>query len=126
MRAPPDRRHRRSHDPIEALTLQLEACRRAAGLDGMVLSDADGLCLAAAGDRAACDEIAAQLPLIGQKIAAFEGVLLSDGAGWAVGVRRFAAASGELYLAAIGGSSIERDRELGRGLDGAARILAAA
>src|SRR5262245_50820945 len=69
-----ERRRRRSKDPLQALHLQLDACRRAAALDGMVLSDEDGLLLAATGDRDACDEVAARLPLIGRRSPAFEGV----------------------------------------------------
>jgi hypothetical protein len=120
-----NRRSHRSHDTLEALHLQLDACRKDAELDGMVLSDEDGLTLAATGDAVACDEIAARLPLIGRKVSDFEGVLLSAENGWRVRMRRFIVAGTELYLCAIGGSE-QRDAELGRGVGGAARILAAA
>ena len=120
-----ERRRRRSHDTLKALHLQLDACRRAGELDGMVLSDQDGLLLAATGDPEACDEIAAQLPLIGQRVSEFEGVLLSAENGWRVRMRRFRVGRSELYLAAIGGAATTSERELGRGIGGATRILAA-
>lgn len=126
MRTPRERRSRRSHDTLEALHLQLETCRRAAGLDGMVLSDQDGLMLARAGDTDACDEVGARLPLLGQRTAEFEGVLLSAESGWRVRMRRFQVGASELYLAAIGGDEGRRESELGRATGAAQRILAAA
>lgn len=125
MRPTRERRRRRSHDTLEALTLQLEACRKAARLDGMVLADADGLLLAAAGDRAACDEIAAHLPLIGQKVGHFEGTLLGPDHGWSIHMRRFKVGPAELYAAAIGAKDEGTDEIVNRGIGGAARILAA-
>jgi hypothetical protein len=123
----PTRERRKSRSPftLEALRLQLEACRRAAELDGMVVSDEDGLLIAAAGDAEACDEIAARLPLIGQRTEEFHGVLLSAENGWKVQMRRFQVGTSELYLAAIGGEEQRRKRVFKRAVGGAARILAA-
>lgn len=120
-----DRRYRRSADILEALRLQLDSCRRAADLEGMVLSDEDGLTLAATGNREACDEIAARLPIIGQRVGEFEGVLLSAENGWRVRMLRFQVGQSRFYLAAVGNGNTRRERELGRGVGGALRILAA-
>jgi hypothetical protein len=117
-----ERRRRRSDEPLKALELQLEACRETALLDAMVLSDADGLVLAAAGDRQACDEIAVQLPVIGRRVGEFQGILLSAEHAMRVHMRRFRVGLSELYVATIGGGS--NDAALERCLGGAARILA--
>ena len=119
-----ERRRRRSDNTTRALSYQLEACRTEARLEGMVLSDEEGVCMARSGDGGTCDEVAARLPLIGRKTEAFEGVLLSAGRGWEVAVRRFRVEGGELYLAAIGGRPSEREAQLGRSEAGVSRILA--
>lgn len=120
-----ERRRRRSHNTTRALRYQLDACRSAASLEGMVLSDEDGVCLAAAGDGRACDEVAAQLPLLGRKVRSFEGVLLSAERGWEITMRRVRFADSFLYLAVIGGPPERRDSELRRSESGVLRILAA-
>lgn len=117
-----ERRHRRSDNTSEALRLQLEECRKAANLEAFVLSDEDGLCLAASGDETACGEVAARLPLLGRKVKHFDGVLLAPNRGWQVRMERFEVSGSELYMAVIG-SSEARDRELHRSIGGAMRIL---
>jgi hypothetical protein len=117
-----ERRRHRSDHPLEALELQLEACRQAGDVDGMVLSDGDGLLLAAVGNRAVCDEIAVQLPQIGRRVGEFRGVLLSAERALRVHMRRFRVGVSDLYIAVIG--SGERDSQtLAHGLGGASRIL---
>ncbi|MBT8496180.1 MAG: hypothetical protein KJO07_24255 [Deltaproteobacteria bacterium] len=118
-----ERRSRRSRNTSEALYLQLDACREDSKLEAIVLSDEDGLCLAAAGERDTCDEIAANLPFVGAKAPNFEGVLFSPTKAWKVGVRRFEVLGTELYLCVAGGRDDNRDRELSRSLGGVARIL---
>lgn len=123
MRIERERRRRRSDNTTLALHYQLEACRRAARLDGLILSDADGFCLATSGDPQACQEVAAQLPFIGRKVRDFEGVLLGSDGGWRICMHRFGVAGGELYLCAIGPRSAERDRQLALSRGGVRRIL---
>jgi len=120
-----ERRVQRSNYTSEALFLQLNACREDSNLEAIVLSDEDGLCLAASGDTDTCDEIAANLPFVGAKAPNFEGVLFSPSKAWKVGVRRFEVLGTELYLCVAGGRGEARDRELSRSLGGVARILEA-
>ena len=118
-----ERRNRRSGNTSEALHLQLDACREDSKLEAIVLSDEDGLCLAAAGDQDTCDELAANLPFVGSKAPNFEGVLFSPTKAWKVGVKRFEVMGTELYLCVAGGRGSARDKELMRSLGGVARIL---
>jgi hypothetical protein len=121
-----ERRKQRSQNTTMALCLQLDASRRAANLTGMVLSDADGLTLATAGDVRACKEVAARLATIGRKAGHFEGVLYSSDVGWEVGVERFQVADNELYLCAIGGASKHRAHQIHHSISGVTRILESA
>jgi hypothetical protein len=121
-----ERRSRRSENTTRALFYQLDACRADADLEAVVLSDEDGLCLASAGDRDTCDEIAANLPFVGSKTPNFEGVLFSPRKAWKVGVRRFEVLGTELYLCVAGGREGHRVQQMERSLGGVARILSAA
>jgi hypothetical protein len=121
-----ERRRKRSEDVLEALELQLEACREQAGLEAMVLGDGDGLCLAWAGQDASCKEVAARMALVNQKIENFEGVVLSPERRWNVRMRRFEAEGSDLYVCAIGGGGEKRAHQVHRSIGGVSRILAAA
>ena len=120
-----DRRVRRAHDVARALQFQLDSCRTGGRLDAMVVSDDTGLCLAATGERETCEEIAAGLPMLGQKAGDFDGVLLWNGGGGTVKVRRFRVAESELYVCAVGGEDRRARYELARSISGVTRILAA-
>jgi len=123
----PERRSHRSDEIFQALGLQLQACWEDAGLHAILLSDDDGLCLAFAGPRETCDELAARLPILGRKVGDFQGVLLHDGIGLDALVQRFRVeAAGQLYMCALGGSDELRTRQIARSINGCARILAAA
>lgn len=121
-----ERRSKRSDNTSQALRYQLEACRREAGLEGMVLADEEGLALAASGDADHCDEIAARLALVGARVADFAGVLLSAEGAWQVSMRRFAIDGSELYMCAIGGDAEPRAAQIDRSIGGCSRILSAA
>lgn len=54
-----ERRRRRSTDPLEALTLMLDAVRREPGVSAIAVADASGLLIAGAGLARACEELAA-------------------------------------------------------------------
>ncbi|WP_428263375.1 hypothetical protein [Haliangium sp.] len=121
----PDRRRRRSHDPSTALYYQLDACRRSAGLDALLLSDRDGLCIAAAGDGESCDEFAARISIMHPGRHRFEGELWTDVDRWDVHVCRFELDGFEMSLCAVGGLADDRASQVDRSLRGVARILAA-
>jgi len=59
-----DRRRRRSGDPLIALHYQLSQARTAGALDAIVVTDASGVLVAAAGSWATCEELAAYAPLL--------------------------------------------------------------
>jgi hypothetical protein len=117
-----ERRHNRSANTTRALCHQLHASLEKADLTGFVLTDDGGVCLAAAGDSDACDEIAAHLPLMGRKVGEFEGVLYGPAVQWDVQMRRFEVEGTNLYLCAIGESDARNDQMM-RSIDGVARIL---
>lgn len=117
-----ERRHNRSANTTEALHHQLDAALKNTELTGLVLTDDGGICIAAAGQDFACDEIAAHLPLVGRKAREFEGILFGPGAQWDVHMRRFEVEGTELYLCAIGASEARND-QLAHSIDGVSRIL---
>ncbi len=118
----PERRHNRSANTTRALCFQLSAALRRAELEGMVLTDEDGVCLATAGDDHACDEIAAHLPMMGRKVGVFEGVLFGPEAQWDIQMKRFSVEGTDLFLCAIGEGEARND-QLQQSIDGVARIL---
>jgi hypothetical protein len=119
-----DRRRRRSEDMIEALQLQLEACREEADLEAMLVGDEDGLCVAWAGDPG-CEEVAAHMASVNYKIENFEGVVIAPDRKWSVQMRRFAAEGSQLYVCAVGGGGERRASQIHRSIGGVTRILAA-
>lgn len=123
MRIVRERRRRRSENTTLALHYQLDSGRKAARLDGLVLSDEDGFCLASSGDPEACQEVAARLPFIGRKVPDFEGVLLGTESGWRIRMKRMAVGGAELYLCAIGNHAEVGDKEMARMGGGVRRIL---
>jgi hypothetical protein len=60
----PERRRRRSRDPITALHYQLASTRSLGGLEAVVLVDDSGCLVAGAGAWPACEELAAYAPLL--------------------------------------------------------------
>lgn len=120
-----ERRRRRSNDPSQALAYQLDACRKRAGLDAMILADQDGLCVATAGRAETCEQFAARVPMIQRGARRFAGEMWTDEDRWDVDVWRFDVGGMELSLCAVGGMPDERTQELARSLKGVTRILAA-
>jgi hypothetical protein len=62
----PERRRKRSDDPLVALHYQLADARREGRVEAMVVADDAGLVVAGAGAWAACEELAAYAPLLAQ------------------------------------------------------------
>ncbi len=60
----PERRRKRSSDPLIALSRLLEAARRRGGARALALADETGLCIAGAGDASICERLAAHAPLL--------------------------------------------------------------
>jgi hypothetical protein len=118
-----ERRRRRGSTTTESLRYQLEACCQEGRLQAMVLADEDGLMLAASGD--ACDEVAAKMAVLGCRIREFNGTLLEHGRRWDVQMLKIPIEGTELLVCAVGGSVEQRKRQIARGAEGAARILAA-
>ncbi|MCP4448593.1 MAG: hypothetical protein GY811_25135 [Myxococcales bacterium] len=117
-----ERRHNRSANTTRALCFQLSASLKRADLEGMVLADEEGVCLATAGDDHACDEIAAHLSLMGRKVGKFEGVLYGPDAQWDIHMKRFDVEGTNLYICAIGNGEVRND-QLQQSINGVARIL---
>ncbi|MEZ4363086.1 MAG: hypothetical protein R3B48_23095 [Kofleriaceae bacterium] len=120
-----ERRRQRSTFTSEALNLQLDACCRDGEIEAMVISDDEGLTLAACGDLAACEEIAAHTAHVGRRVAEFSGTLLGQGQHWDVQMKRIHVEGGELLVCAVGGTSAMRQRQVERSASGARRILQA-
>jgi hypothetical protein len=60
----PERRTRRSADPLVALHYQLSSTRARGELDAIVVADASGVVVAGAGSWPVCEELAAYAPLL--------------------------------------------------------------
>ena len=120
-----ERRRRRSENVTEALIYQLDIARRSSGLRGLLVTDKDGMCIAAAGDTDACDEVAARAPLVGNKASEFDGTLLSAQTALPIRLKRFVVKQVELYMCAIGGDESRRSTSVSRCIGGATRILSA-
>ena len=91
----------------------------------MVVADGDGLPLASSGDTYACDEVAARMVHMGPRIQEFNGTLLDGGKRWDVQMLKLLVDGSELLVCAVGGTPDARRRQITRGAEGAARILAA-
>lgn len=117
-----ERRRHRSANTTRALYYQLDACLQESDLEGLVLTDDNGVCLALAGNEYACREIAAHVPLIGRTQGGFEGVVYGPDTGWDVAMHRFPIEGTSLYLCAIG-QSADRTVQLASSIGGVSRIL---
>jgi hypothetical protein len=95
-------------------------------MHAMVVADEDGLPLAASGDLATCDEIAASMVHVGARTGAFDGTLLGGGQRWAVRMTKVMVDGSPLLVCAVGGSADQRAHQIARGAQGALRILGAA
>ncbi len=105
------------------MRLQLDACRRDAHVDAMVIFDEQGNSLAASGSFHTCDEVAATLPVIGRNLDYFEGEITSPEGAWDLAMRRFCIDGGSLYVCAVGGPTRERAQQLLRTMGCATRLL---
>ena len=121
-----ERRVRRAETITLALSYQLDDCCREGGIQAMVVADGDGLPLAAAGDAYACDEVAAKMVHVGQRIREFNGTVLGTGTKWDVQMTKVEVDGSELLVCAVGGTPEQRKKQIQRGASGAVRILAAA
>jgi len=121
-----ERRIRRAETITLALSYQLDDCCREGGIQAMVVADGDGLPLAAAGDVYACDEVAAKMVHVGQRIREFNGTVLGPGTRWDVQMTKLEVDGSELLVCVVGGTPEQRKKQIARGASGAMRILAAA
>ena len=117
-----ERRRRRSQDRATALRYQLEHTLDRGRLEAVVLADASGLIVAAAGDPAICQELGALAPLLHR--AAHRVPLPPLLRGAELAVRPMRLYGQELFLATMGGG-VSRDALLGDSLRSLERILAA-
>jgi hypothetical protein len=121
-----ERRRRRGTTVTQSLQYQLASCCEDGRIDAMVVADGNGLTLAASGDAYACDEVAARIVLVAPRIQEFNGVLLGPGHRWDVQMKKIDLGGEELLVCVVGGTAEARQRQIARGAEGAARILAAA
>lgn len=121
-----ERRRRRADTISLALSYQLDDCCRDGAIEAMVVADGDGLPLASAGDRFACDEVAVRIVKVGARIREFNGVLLGSGTRWDVQMQKVMVDGSELLVCAVGGTADQRKKQIARGASGALRILNAA
>lgn len=120
-----ERRKRRGETITQALEFQLDACCSDGQIAAMVVADGDGLPLASSGDTYACDEVAVRMVHLGHRIREFNGTLLENGKRWELQMVKVDVGGSELVVCAVGGTPDARRRQIARGAEGAARILAA-
>ena len=121
----PERRRRRSDDPITALHYCLSFTRREAALEALVLVDDRGCLVAGAGAWPACEELAAYAPLLANPAAIGNSSLGSrlQALSAEVEVQAFTIDGGEVLLCGRGGDQQRRDF-IDRAAVGCRRILA--
>lgn len=122
----PDRRLRRSSDPLVALHYALSHARNDGELDAIVLADPSGIVVAGAGSWAVCEELAAYAPLLAHpEPVALDTSSRLDSLRQEVEVRAFEVAGQEVLLCARGPSchSGARDPHVTRAAMGIDRIL---
>ncbi|MGB0680533.1 MAG: hypothetical protein ACPGUV_12800 [Polyangiales bacterium] len=117
-----ERRQRRSDNPNGALVFQLENVRDRGGMRALVLADADGLLVAAAGEHALAEEIGALAPLIARATDA--GITRHHEELEPVAVRPVQLLGQQLYLAGVGGG-LARDALMRHAGEGVQRIVEA-
>ena len=117
----PERRARRTEDPLVALAYLLEATRRRGGLDAIVLSDGQGLPIVGAGGSRRCESLAGLNRLeetpANDTVPSRLDVLTRTAA-----VRRLAIDGIQVFLLSEGGGP-DAEAEVGRAAEGAIRIL---
>lgn len=118
-----ERRRHRSADTITALHYQLNAVRREAALDAVVLVDESGCLVAGAGAWPVCEELAAYTPLLGDTPRARTVVSARIAAISAQAERLSFDVDGQpVYLCGRGGTT-KRTSALSRAAEGVRRIL---
>jgi hypothetical protein len=124
--AVPERRRRRSDDPITALHYQLSFARAEAQLEAVVLVDESGCLIAGAGAWPVCEELAAYAPLLAHPSAVGNPTLGSRVAALSaeVEVRSMSIDGAEVLICGRGGS-LRRGEMMHRAADGCRRILGA-
>jgi hypothetical protein len=124
--SPPDRRQRRSDDPVTALHYQLSSTRRDVGAEAVVLVDDSGCMLAGAGAWPVCEELAAYAPLFADSSVAFRPAVSTRLASLSAEVETLSfEVEGQLVVLSARGSRSPRQEALARAVDGVRRILAA-
>ncbi len=122
----PERRRKRSDDPIKALHYQLAAVRRDAAAEALVLSDAAGCLVAGAGAWPVCEELAAYAPFFAMPRTAMRHAVSArvDVLSREVETVSFEVLGAEVTLTCRGGSGF-RLEALARAARGIRRILTA-
>ncbi len=119
----PERRKRRSTDPLTALHYQLALARREGAFDALVLADSAGCVVAGAGAWPTCEMLAAYAPLLAAPPT--DGGLTAEleVLAQAVQVRGFSVEGAQVLLCGRGGGPEGADM-LARAASGCTRILA--
>jgi len=118
-----DRRVNRSENTAEALELALTSAASRANLDAILLVDDAGLLVSNSATPLDLSMLAAVTPIVGRGKAVPR--IKRNGEKRELSVRELEFEGDLLYVAALGGDSSSRQRELGRSLRAAKRILAA-
>jgi hypothetical protein len=117
-----ERRHRRSTEVTQALRYQLEACREAGALEAVLIADDSGLCMAFAGPREVCDEVAAELPILAARGDGWEWTARLASAPVVV-VRSLVVDAARMFVCGVGTRAQLAIVPLARSLRGLERIL---
>ena len=117
----PDRRRRRSADPLVALHHQLAQAREEGSHDAVVLAEASGLVVAGAGAWPVCEELAAFAPLLARELAGEIPSARVRSLRREASVLAFEVDGQEMFLCARGGEG--REGSVARAAQGVSRIL---
>lgn len=118
-----DRRVNRSEHAADALELALTSAASRANLDAVLLVDDSGLLVSNSDTALDLSMLAAVTPIVGRGKALPR--IKRNGEKREMSVRELEVDGDILYVAALGGNTSSRQRELARSLSAAKRILAA-
>ena len=127
----PERRRKRSHYTLEALTFQLQHIYEREDLHNFTLGDTRGLVIAQAGDIHESEVLAAYAPMLCKsagsahrhRVVARMNTVLPRITTDLIHVRHFRIDGQELYLTLLGRPGVYRDVSLYRAITGVRRII---
>lgn len=118
---PRERRHNRPTDTSSALIAAFDHAVQRGGLDVILLVDEFGMLVSKSSTDLDLAQLAAVTPIVGRGVA--DAAIRRGGAARGLSVQPVEILGEVLYVAALGGARVAREREVKKSLEAADRIL---